>query len=140
VGWRTGSHESGSDSLNEHRGSRIRRPTLPFSGRNQPLRGSEEARSSFRTLPVFLRGGENYQRLEPDFIIIRDGVFAVVEVDGDTFHPETPSAARSRLTLLEDAGAYIIRVNANSCRTMESAEACADGILRDIATYKNNTR
>lgn len=95
---------------------------------------------AFAPLPVFLRGGESYQRLEPDFIIIKDGVFAVVEVDGDTFHSETPSAARTRLKLLEDAGAYIVRVNANACRTAESAEACADGILNDIATHKNNRR
>ena len=94
----------------------------------------------FAPLPVFLRGGQNYQRLEPDFIIIKDGVFAVVEVDGDNFHSETPSAARARLKLLEDAGAFIIRVNANACSTPEFAEACAEQILKDIATYKNNRR
>jgi very-short-patch-repair endonuclease len=95
---------------------------------------------AFAPLPVFLRGGENYQRLEPDFIVIKDGVFAVVEVDGDSFHPETPSAARTRLKLLEDAGAFILRVNANVCSTPEFAEACAEGILKDIATHKNNRR
>jgi hypothetical protein len=89
---------------------------------------------------VFLRGGESYQRLEPDFIVVKDGVFAVVEVDGDTFHPETASAARTRLKLLEDAGAYIVRVNANACSTPEFAEACAEGILNDIDTHKNNRR
>jgi hypothetical protein len=95
---------------------------------------------AFAPLPVFLRGGANYQRLEPDFIVIKDGIFAVVEVDGDSFHPETPSAARTRLKSLEDAGAYIIRVNASACSTMEFAEACAEGILKDIATHKNNRR
>jgi hypothetical protein len=93
---------------------------------------------AFAPLPVFLRGGENYQRLEPDFIIIKDGVFTVVEVDGDSFHSETPSAARARLKLLEDAGAYIVRVNANACSTPEFAEACVEGILNDIATHKRN--
>lgn len=95
---------------------------------------------AFAPLPVFLRGGDNYQRLEPDFLIIKDGVFAVVEVDGDSFHTETPSAARARLKLLEDAGAYIIRVNASSCATPEVAEACAQTILRDIARHKSNRR
>jgi hypothetical protein len=95
---------------------------------------------AFAPLPVFLRGGENYQRLEPDFIIFKDGIFAVVEVDGDSFHPETPSAARTRLKLLEEAGAYIVRVNANACSTAEFAEACAEGILNDIAIHKNNRR
>ena len=95
---------------------------------------------AFAPLPVFLRGGESYRRLEPDFIVIKDGVFAVVEVDGDSFHPETPSAARTRLKLLEDAAAYIVRVNASACSTPEFAEACAEGVLNDIATYKNNRR
>ena len=95
---------------------------------------------TFAPLPVFLRGGENYQRLEPDFIVIKDGVFAVVEVDGDSFHPETPATARTRLKLLEDAGAYIVRVNANACGTLEFAEACAEDILTDLATHKNNRR
>ena len=72
--------------------------------------------------------------------MIADGVFAVVEVDGDSFHSETPSAARARLKVLEDAGAYIIRVNANACSTPEFAEACADGILNDIAQHKINRR
>ncbi len=93
---------------------------------------------AFAPLPIFLRGGENYQRLEPDFIVLKDGVFAVIEVDGDNFHPETPSAARARLKLLEDAGAYILRVNAITCSTAEFAETCADNILNDIATHKHN--
>lgn len=95
---------------------------------------------AFAPLPVFLRGGESYQRLEPDFIVVKDGIFAVVEVDGDNFHTETPASASVRLKLLEDAGAYILRVNASSCGTMESAEACAEGILKDIATHKRNRR
>lgn len=95
---------------------------------------------AFAPLPVFLRGGESYRRLEPDFVVVKDGVFAVVEVDGDDFHPESPSAARTRLKLLEDAGAYIIRVNSSSCSTLEFAEACAEDILRDMARHKNNRR
>ena len=95
---------------------------------------------AFAPLPVFLRGGENYQRLEADFIVIKDGIIAIVEVDGDSFHTETPAAARTRLKLLEDVGAYIVRVNASACGTPEFAEACAEGILKDIATHKNNRR
>lgn len=45
-----------------------------------------------------------------------------------------------RLKPLEDACAYIIRVNANSCRTPEFAEDCADHILKDIAKHKSNRR
>lgn len=95
---------------------------------------------TFAPLPVFLHGGEEYKRIEPDFVIIKDGVFAVVEVDGDSFHPETPSAAQKRLKLLDEAGAYIKRVNANSCSTPEFAEACADEILNYMDKQKNNRR
>lgn len=29
---------------------------------------------SFAPLPVFVRGGREYQRIEPDFIILKDGL------------------------------------------------------------------
>jgi len=50
---------------------------------------------SFAPLPVFIRGGETYRRIEPDFVVLHEGVVLVVEVDGDTVHQETPAEARS---------------------------------------------
>lgn len=34
-------------------------------------------------LPVFIRGGADYRRLEPDFVIVLRGLLMVVEVDGE---------------------------------------------------------
>lgn len=41
---------------------------------------------SFAPLPVFVRGGTTYQRVEPDFLVIKDSIVLIVEVDGDTIH------------------------------------------------------
>ena len=37
---------------------------------------------SFAPLPVFVRGGKDYNRIEPDFLLVKDGITMVVEVDG----------------------------------------------------------
>jgi hypothetical protein len=55
---------------------------------------------SFAPLPVFVRGGEQYRRIEPDFVIVKSGVIMVVEVDGDTVHHKTPAEAHARTTML----------------------------------------
>jgi hypothetical protein len=41
---------------------------------------------SFAPLPVFIRGGQTYRRIEPDFVIVKSGIVMIVEVDGDTVH------------------------------------------------------
>jgi hypothetical protein len=89
-------------------------------------------------LPVFVRGGETYRRIEPDFVIIKDGVVLVVEVDGDTVHRESPQQAHDRLTMLAHEGAHIERVNAQECSSAESAKKCAQRILALIAKLRSN--
>ena len=42
---------------------------------------------SFAPLPVFIRGGKTYRRIEPDFVILKSGLVMAVEVDGDTVRP-----------------------------------------------------
>ncbi len=61
---------------------------------------------SFAPLPVFVRGGQNYSRIEPDFVIVHNGLLMVVEVDGDTVHQETPAEAHKRTTILLHEGAH----------------------------------
>jgi hypothetical protein len=84
---------------------------------------------TFAPLPVFLRGGDSYARLEPDFVVLKDGCVLVVEVDGDTFHQESPADAHRRLLPLDRAGAKIERVSAQECETEEKASQCADRLL-----------
>ncbi|MHB1356891.1 MAG: hypothetical protein ACYCZF_13065 [Anaerolineae bacterium] len=95
---------------------------------------------SFAPLPVFVRGGNEYRRIEPDFVIIKDGIMMIVEVDGDTFHQELPAEAYYRTTMLENEGARISRVKANECDTPEKATACAVKVLQTISRLKVSSR
>lgn len=91
---------------------------------------------SFAPLPVFLRGGPNRQRIEPDFVIIKDGITMIVEVDGDTVHRELPAEAQKRLKMLTDGGALVERVRAAECNTPHLATICAKQILEAIRRAK----
>jgi hypothetical protein len=95
---------------------------------------------SFAPLPVFVRGGQDYRRIEPDFVILKDGAVMVVEVDGDTFHRETPSEAHNRTTMLMHEGAHVERVNASQCDTPEKAAAYAKRLLQIIGKLKEARR
>jgi hypothetical protein len=91
---------------------------------------------SFAPLPVFIKGGKTYQRIEPDFVIIKDGIVMVVEVDGDTVHHETPAEAHARTMMLAHEDVRIERVKASECSTPEAANTCARKILQIIEKLK----
>jgi hypothetical protein len=93
---------------------------------------------SFAPLPVFIRGGETYRRIEPDFVLFKDGVLMIVEVDGDTVHRETPLEAHFRTTLLVHEGAHVERVNAKDCETPEKARECANRLVEILQKLKTN--
>lgn len=93
---------------------------------------------SFAPLPVFVRGGKDYHRIEPDFLLVKDGITMVVEVDGDTVHRELPSEAHARTSILGLEGVHIERVSASDCRTQEQAEVCAKKMLGIIEKLKTN--
>jgi hypothetical protein len=87
---------------------------------------------AFAPLPVFVRGGESYKRIEPDFFIVKDGIVMVIEVDGDTVHHETPAEAHARITMLAHEGVHIERVKASECETQELANIYAKRIMQII--------
>ena len=91
----------------------------------------------FAPLPVFVKGGDDYKRIEPDFIIIKDGIFMMVEVDGDTVHHETPAEAHTRTSMLAHEGAQVERVTASDCSTAEKATVCARRLLEVIDRTKS---
>lgn len=93
---------------------------------------------SFAPLPVFLRGGRSYKRIEPDFVVIKDGIVMVIEIDGDTVHLETPAEAHDRTTILLHEGVHFERFKASECETLESAQICAKKILEIISKYKES--
>lgn len=90
----------------------------------------------FAPLPVFVKGGAEYKRIEPDFIILKDGVVLMVEVDGDTVHRETPLEAHVRATMLSDEGAVLERVAARECATSDIAAQCVKRLLAVIEKIK----
>lgn len=92
----------------------------------------------FAPLAVFVRGGETYRRIEPDFVLVKDGIVMVVEVDGDTVHKESPQEAHERLTMLSREGVVIERLNAKECDTPEKAKGSAKKILEIIQKIKAN--
>jgi hypothetical protein len=95
---------------------------------------------SFAPLPVFVRGGQQYRRIEPDFVIVKSGVVMVVEVDGDTYHHETPAEADNRTLMIENEGVHVLHVSAKDCGTPELAVGCVKRILDRIAKLKDARR
>ncbi|MEX1041320.1 MAG: hypothetical protein WDZ51_11845 [Pirellulaceae bacterium] len=91
---------------------------------------------SFAPLPVFVRGGDDYQRLEPDFLVVYQGVTAIVEVDGDTVHTESPAEAHARTSALQHEGIVIERVSASRCETLDLATATANQLLENLSRLK----
>lgn len=91
---------------------------------------------SFAPLPVFVRGGEKYSRMEPDFVIVHSGITMVVEVDGDTVHQETPAEAHARTTMLQHEGVHVERILASECASPELAKQAVQGLLGAIQKRK----
>jgi hypothetical protein len=95
---------------------------------------------SFAPLAVFIRGGDSYRRIEPDFFIVRNGFSMVVEVDGDTVHTETPEEAHARTTMLQHEGVHIERIRASECDTPEKAQASARSLLETMKKVKESRK
>ena len=87
---------------------------------------------------MFIRGGETYRRIEPDFLVLKDGLTMQVEVDGDTVHRETPLEAHNRTTMMVDEGVHVERVNASECDSEEKARDCAQRLLDVLKKLKTN--
>jgi hypothetical protein len=97
-------------------------------------RAFKAAGVSFAPLPVFVRGGNSYRRIEPDFIVVKGGMVAVIEVDGN--HQESPVEAHDRTTMLVHEGAHVERVRASDCSTLDGAEVCAKRVLASLAKVR----
>ncbi|NMG43814.1 hypothetical protein GPA22_08730 [Aromatoleum toluvorans] len=93
---------------------------------------------TFAPLPVFLKGGKEYSRIEPDFILIKDGIVFCIEIDGDTVHKETPAEANARTRILSNEGAIVERFTASRCDTPEKAEELAREVLVLIEKHRRN--
>lgn len=82
-----------------------------------------------------MRGGQKQQRIEPDFVLVHANTMMVVEVDGETFHTESPVEAHERLALLSWEGVKTERVRASECDTPEKARICAQKLFDTLKRY-----
>lgn len=102
AAWLTGSKVSNQGRVRSNNVAPLTVDGLLF--RSQPeihlYRALKALGVSFAPLPVFVRGGESYSRIEPDFVVVHAGITMIVEVDGDTVHQETPAEAHARTSML----------------------------------------
>jgi very-short-patch-repair endonuclease len=94
------------------------------------------ARLPVAPLPVFVRIGNHYNRIEPDFVVIYKGLTFVIEVDGDTYHKESPSDADKRLIPLTYEGVEVRRINASDLET----DKAADGVVSELIKFMTNRK
>lgn len=87
-------------------------------------------------LPVLVRGGATFQRLEPDFLVLHKGVLMLVEVDGASVHKESPAEAHARTQGLQRDGVRVERVQAKDCATKQAAERCAAKLIEALERYR----
>ncbi|WP_082548399.1 hypothetical protein [Massilia sp. Root335] len=87
-------------------------------------------------LPVFVRIGKSYNRLEPDFIVVYKGLTFVVEVDGDTYHRELPAEADKRLIPLTYEGVEVRRIRASEVGNDKDADVVVRDLIQFMAKRK----
>ena len=97
-----------------------------------------KAKLAVAPLPVFVRIGKTYNRLEPDFVVIYKGLTFVVEVDGDTFHRELPAEADRRLVPLTYEGVEVRRIRAADLETEEAANLAVADLIEFMARRKES--
>lgn len=96
------------------------------------------AKLAVAPLPVFVRVGKTYNRLEPDFVVVYKGLTFVVEVDGDTFHRELPAEADKRLVPLTYEGVEVRRIRAEDLDSDQSADAVVKELIEFMARRKES--
>jgi very-short-patch-repair endonuclease len=87
-------------------------------------------------LPVFVRIGKKYNRIEPDFVVVYKGLTFVVEVDGDSYHKELPAEADKRLVPLTYEGVEVRRIRASELAT----DVAADAVVRDLIQFMSRRK
>jgi very-short-patch-repair endonuclease len=69
-------------------------------------------------------------------VVIYKGLTFVVEVDGDTYHNESPSDADKRLVPLTYEGVEVRRVPAKDLATDEAADQVVANLVKFMASRK----
>ena len=96
------------------------------------------AKLAVAPLPVFVRIGKVYNRLEPDFVVVYKGLTFIVEVDGDTYHRELPAEADKRLVPLTYEGVEVRRIRASDLVSDEAADLAVKELIGFMARRKES--
>jgi len=96
------------------------------------------AKLAVAPLPVFVRIGKAYNRLEPDFVVVYKGLTFIVEVDGDTFHRELPAEADKRLIPLTYEGVEVRRIRADDLESDTAADLAVKELIDFMARRKES--
>jgi len=96
------------------------------------------AKLAVAPLPVFVRIGKTYNRIEPDFVVIYKGLTFVVEVDGDTYHKELPAEADKRLIPLTYEGVEVRRIRAGDLNSDTSADKAVVELINFMSRRKES--
>lgn len=122
---------SGNIAAREHDGLLFRsKPEVEF------YNALKRTGVAFAPLSVVMHGGITYLRVEPDFVIYKDGIIMIVEIDGDLFHSENPSSAHARLKFMTDEGAKLERISAVECNTLQKAQEAVARVLETIEKHR----
>ena len=95
------------------------------------------ARLAVAPLPVFIRIGKNYNRLEPDFVVVFKGLTFIIEVDGDNYHKESPAEADKRLVPLTYEGVEVRRISASDLTSDSKADLIVQALIHYMASRKD---
>jgi len=102
------------------------------------FRALTRARLAVSPLPVFVRIGKSYNRLEPDFVVVYNGLTFVVEVDGDTYHRELPAEADKRLLPLTYEGVEVRRIRASELESDDAADVAVAELVEFMKHRKDS--
>lgn len=89
----------------------------------------------FAPLPTFIRNDLG-NRIEPDFIVFKDGISLLIEVDGRSYHRESPVDAQNRLNAFTAQGVESFRVDAGRLNSASDA----DSVVKEIEDFIERRR
>lgn len=86
-------------------------------------------------LPVFVHKPTR-RRVEPDFVIVKFGIWAIIELDGKAWHNESPADASRRLEPFTDENVRIIRFTDGELASSEGRGRAVSEILRKFENWR----
>ena len=78
------------------------------------------------------------RRVEPDFVIVKYGIWAIIEIDGTAWHSESPVEAARRLDPFTDESVRIIRFSDEELSSEEGRSKAVQEINRKFDNWQKS--